>query len=178
MMNEKLSALLDGELSQEELRQVLREVASDSGLGKCWGRYHLIREVMREELDQLALGDLSSAIARRVEQEPTILAPRRLAVRSRAAQMVTGVALAASVAAVAIVGVRWMAPDEVAPPQYIASVENADYLRTGATRWQSVSNDVEDNLNVYLVEHSEFSPSSSMNGVMSYVRFAGYDSEQ
>ena len=93
-------------------------------------------------------------------------------------QMVTGAALAASVAAVAIVGVRWMAPEDVAAPQYVAAVENADYLRTTATRWQSVPTDVEENLNAYLVEHSEFSPTSSMNGVMSYVRFVGYDSEQ
>ena len=74
--------------------------------------------------------------------------------------------------------VEGVCAEDVAAPQYIASVENADYLRTGATRWQSVPNDVEDNLNAYLVEHSEFSPTSGMNGVMSYVRFVGYDSEQ
>lgn len=177
-MNEKLSALLDGELSREELQQALKEIAANDELSARWSRYHLLRDVLRQELNQVAPADLSRSIAAQLEGEPTVLAPRRLPTRSRVMQMVTGAALAASVAAVAIVGVRWMAPDDVSAPQYVAAVENADYLRTTATRWQSVPTDVEENLNAYLVEHSEFSPTSSMNGVMSYVRFVGYDSEQ
>lgn len=169
---------MDGELEPDQLQQALKEVASQGPLKKAWGRYHLAREVMRQELDLLAPVDLADKIAMQLEQEPTVLAPRRGSAGSRVKRVVTGMALAASVAAVALVGVRWMAPDDVAAPQYIASVENADYLRTSGTRWQSVPDDVEENLNAYLVEHSEFSSTTSMNGVMSYVRFAGYDSEK
>jgi sigma-E factor negative regulatory protein RseA len=177
-MNEKLSTLMDGELEPDQLQQVLKDVVSQDPLKKVWGRYHLAREVMRQELDHLAPADLADKVATQLTQEPTILAPRRSLAGPRVMRVVTGMALAASVAAVALVGVRWMAPDDVAAPQYIASVENADYLRTGATRWQSVPDDVEENLNAYLVEHSEFSSTTNMNGVMSYVRFAGYDSEK
>ena len=169
---------MDGELDSDQLQQALNEVVSQRPLRKAWDRYHLAREVMRQELDQLAPMDLADKVASQLEREPTVLAPRRVMSGSRAKRMVTGMALAASVAAVALVGVRWMVPDDVAAPQYIASVENADYLRTGSTRWQSVPDDVEENLNAYLVEHSEFSSTTNMNGVMSYVRFAGYDSEK
>ncbi|MCG6976382.1 MAG: sigma-E factor negative regulatory protein [Acidiferrobacterales bacterium] len=178
MMNEKLSALMDGELEPDQLQKVLKDAGSQDQLKKTWSRFYLAREVMRQELDHLAAADLADNVAAQLLQEPTILAPRRVLAASRIKRVATGMALAASVAAVALVGVRWMAPDDVAAPQYIASVENADYLHTGATRWQSVPNDVEENLNAYLVEHSEFSSTTSMNGVMSYVRFAGYDSEK
>ena len=177
-MSEKLSSLMDGELEQNQLQQALNEAASQDTLKAAWGRYHLAREAMRQELDQMAPSDMADKVAAQLALEPTILAPRPTMARSRVMRVVSGMALAASVAAVAIVGVRWMAPDDVAPPQYIASVENADYLRTGATRWQSVPSDVEENLNAYLVEHSEFSATTNMNGVMSYVRFVGYDSEK
>jgi sigma-E factor negative regulatory protein RseA len=177
-MNEKLSALMDGELQPDELRRVLKEVASDTEKLRAWGRYHVTREVLRQEFEQSAAATLADRVAAQLATEPTVLSPRRTGIRSRATKVVTGMALAASVAAVAIVGVRWMAPDDLSAPQYVASVENADYLRTGSTRWQSVPEDVEENLNAYLVEHSEFSSTASMSGVTSYVRFVGYDSEQ
>ena len=176
-MKEKLSALMDGELEQADFQQALKEIASDSDQLDKWGRYHLAREVMRQEFVQPASAELAASVSGQLAEEPTLLAPRRSTVRSRAARLAGGMALAASVAAVALVGVRWLAPDEVAAPQYIASVENADYLRTGATRWQALPEDLEENLNAYLVEHSEFSPTASMSGVTSYVRFVGYDSE-
>ena len=177
-MKETLSALMDGELRPEELKHALKEVASDSAQLQKWGRYHLVREVLRQEFEHAAAAGLADKVAARLSTEPTILAPRRAGLHSQAVKLVSGMALAASVAAVAIVGVRWLAPDEVIAPNYVASVENADYLRTGSTRWQSVPEDVGENLNAYLVEHSEFSATGSMNGVTSYVRFVGYDSEQ
>jgi sigma-E factor negative regulatory protein RseA len=178
-MKEKLSALLDGELEPIELEQTVKQTVAEPQMRGAWGRYYLIRDVMRQQLDSLAAPGLVDAVSSRLVSEPSILVPRRRsALRAKAVQMVAGLAVAASVAAVAIVGVRWYSPDEEAPQLVAQSVQEADYVRGGATRWQAVSTDVEHDLNMYLVQHSEFTPTSSMNGVMSYVRFVGYDTGQ
>lgn len=104
---------------------------------------------------------------------------RRSGIQVKATRWVAGMAVAASVAAVAIVGVRSFGPDQGGAPQLFAqSVESADYLRNDGIRWQAVSTDVENDLNMYLVQHSEFTPATGMNGVMSYVRFVGYDTKK
>lgn len=179
-MNEKLSALLDGELASSELQQTIKHVAAEPRMRAAWGRYHLMRDAMRGQLDSLAMPGLVEAVASRLESEPSILVPRRrLPMPATFTRLVVGMAVAASVAAVAIVGVRWVSPNAEYAPQLAAqSVESADYLRSSATRWQAVSPDVEHDLNMYLVQHSEFAPTAGMNGVMSYVRFVGYDSEK
>lgn len=179
-MNEKLSALLDGELEANELEQTVKQTAGELSMRETWGRYHLIRDAMRGQLDSLAPAGFADAISSRLQSEPSILAPRRRSgIRIKATRWVAGMAVAASVASVAIVGVRWVAPDQDRSPQLVAqSVESADYLRSGGTRWQAVSADVENDLNMYLVQHNEFTPTTGMNGVMSYVRFVGYDTEK
>jgi len=179
-MNEKLSALLDGELDSSEIEKTVKQTATGPQERGAWGRYHLIRDVMRRQLDSLASPGLVEAVSSRLESEPSILVPRRrLPIPVKLTRLVAGMAVAASVAAVAIVSVQLISPNAENTPQLVAqSVESADYLRSGGTRWQAVSADVENDLNIYLVQHSEFTPATGMNGVMSYVRFVGYDSEQ
>lgn len=179
-MNEKLSALLDGELEVNELEPIIKKVAHESTLLETWGRYHLIRDAMRGQLAILASTNIAANVSAQLQLEPSILAPRRRsAIRVQTTRWIAGMAVAASVAAVAIVGVRWFAPDQHSDSQLIAqSVESVDYLRSSGNRWQSVSTDVERDLNMYLVQHNEFTPATGMNGVMTYMRFVGYDAEK
>lgn len=179
-MKEKLSALLDGELETSEIVQTVKQTANESPMREAWGRYHLIRDVMRGQLDSLAAPGLAESVSSRLKSEPSILVPRRRSgIKVKATRWVAGMAVAASVAAVAIVGVRSFGPDQGSAPQLFAqSVETADYLRNDGIRWKAVSTDVENDLNMYLVQHSEFTPTTGMNGVMSYVRFVGYDTKK
>ena len=96
MMNEKLSALMDGELEPDQLQKVLKDAGSQDQLKKTWSRFYLAREVMRQELDHLAAADLADNVAAQLLQEPTILAPRRVLAASRIKRVATGMALAAS----------------------------------------------------------------------------------
>lgn len=48
-LKESLSAVIDGEADEFELRRVLDEVGKDVALQKSWDRYHLIGSVMRGE---------------------------------------------------------------------------------------------------------------------------------
>ncbi len=177
-MKEKLSALLDGELTPNEIDQTVKHVAGEPQLSETWGRYHLIRDAMRGQLGGLAAQGLAKEIFAKLGDEPSILAPRRRAgVRFRVTRLMTGLAVAASVAAVAIIGVRSFLPEQNSQSLIAQSIESADYLR-GGSRWHAVSSDVERDLNMYLVQHNEFTPATGMSGVMSYMRFVGYDNEK
>ena len=48
-LKESLSAVMDGEADEFEIRRVLNETANDSELRGVWERYHLVRSVMRGE---------------------------------------------------------------------------------------------------------------------------------
>jgi hypothetical protein len=48
-LKESLSAVIDGEADEFELRRVLDEVGKDMELQRSWDRYHLIGSVMRGE---------------------------------------------------------------------------------------------------------------------------------
>lgn len=182
-MKEKLSAMMDGELSEHEQASVLAEISRDPELKKTWQRFQIIRATLSKELDAVLSIDLGDRIAERVDELPApamekeIRRPWRPTTRST--RWLGTMALAASVAAIAIVGVRWFSPTEPQPtPQQIAVVpaQQPDFIRAGLTRWDTGKPEHAKLLNTYLLEHHEFTPTTGMNGVMSYGRFAGYDS--
>ncbi len=184
-MKEKVSALMDGELDGKAADDLLRSMPGDTGLRCAWARWHLIRTVLHQELDVLAPAGLAAAVSASLRDEPTVLAPRRslLPGRREWARWVGGAAIAASVAAVAVVGMRDLngLPGAAAAQllaQNAPAVQKGDVLRTSDTEWKTISPEVRNDLNEYLVEHSEFNPASRMNGMMSYVRVVGHDSEQ
>jgi len=66
---ENLSAGMDGELSKEELRFLLRRLDHDASLQQAWSRYHVARDGLRRELSPLASSDFASRVMLAVEQE-------------------------------------------------------------------------------------------------------------
>jgi len=60
---ENLSAGVDGELAHEQLRFLLRRLDHDADLQQAWARYHVIRDVLRQQA--VAAG---SGIAERVQR--------------------------------------------------------------------------------------------------------------
>ncbi len=134
-LKESLSAVMDGEADEFEIRRVLNEAADDPELRGVWERYHLVRSVMRGEGRMLGADRLSARFWTQIDAgeaapedenaEPIEVAPRS----SRSnwvtwGQRVAGVAVAAGVAAAVIVGYRI---DERAstPPAQVAVVESA-----------------------------------------------------
>lgn len=179
-MKEKLSAMMDGELSEHEQASVLSELSRDPELKKTWQRFQIIRATLRKELDEVVSVDLGDRIAENVRQLPSFVLDEKFPRRWRPATRWVGtMALAASVAVVAITGVRWFSSNESQPtPQQIAVApgQPPDFIRAGLTRWDTGKPEHARLLNTYLIEHHEFTPTTSMNGVMSYGRFVGYDS--
>jgi len=97
---EFISAGMDGELSREELRFLLRRLESDAGLADVWARYHVAGDGVRGEVGELARGDFASRVMAAIDAESAaavVAVPRR-----RWLQWSAGGAIAASVAVAAL----------------------------------------------------------------------------
>lgn len=174
-MKESLSAMIDAQLSETQQTRLLEELSRDPELRKSWERYHLIRAVLSKELGPVVPTGLGDRIAQRIRELPlpvSSLASRVYSGRP-VARWVGSAALAASVAVVAIFSVQWFTTSDSPTGAQLASQD----IRAG-TRWDTSEAEVANALNVYLVQHNEFIPTSEMNGVISYVRVVGYDSGQ
>lgn len=157
---ERISAFMDGEVGDDEVAAQLASLKQDAALRERWGTYHLIGDAMRGDAGVTPgfMVRFSAALA----QEPTVLAPkapvRKLSVRRIA------LPLAASFGGVALVS--WLAlsgnplmprDDKIAANEAPAAAQVAVKPANGA-------------VNDYLLAHQQFSPSTTMQGVASYVR--------
>jgi sigma-E factor negative regulatory protein RseA len=90
-----------------------------------------------------------------------------------------GFAIAASVAAVAVLGVRSLSHEAEPPGTYTAmgvtTPVSDEYVRISSMRWDSARPELDSRLTHYLVNHNEYASSAGMNGMLSYGRIAGHD---
>jgi sigma-E factor negative regulatory protein RseA len=121
-MKPELSALLDGELESHEARGILASLRDDESLRVAWSDYHLVGDALRDE-GALAC-DVTARVMARLQSEPVVLAPRSIA---QAGWWRPLMALAASLAGVAVVGWLAFAPQErdALPPAVVATVASA-----------------------------------------------------
>lgn len=98
---EHLSALMDGELERGASAFLLRRLSSDGDMARRWRRYHMVRASMHNELAYGA--DLSARIAAALNEEPSW---QQQAQSMRWLKPLGGVAIAASVAVFALVGIN------------------------------------------------------------------------
>lgn len=183
-IREQISAFLDGELPAVEQRLLLGRLAREPELRAHWEHYQLIGDSLRKSLPphiDLGLADrvmqaLATAPAYHVTVKSTLL---------RMLKPLAGLAVAASVAVVAVLAiqqVRVPAPgiDQVAANlQFMPSPEA--YTRVQGPQWDSQgdvqSPQMSNQLNEYLVNHSEYAASGGMPGMLPYVRIVGYGQE-
>ncbi|APV50938.1 hypothetical protein BWI17_15320 [Betaproteobacteria bacterium GR16-43] len=106
-MNQEISSLMDGELDPHASDRAIQSCTGCPEGKQAWDEYHLIGEVMRD--GGARRFDIASAVMAKLEQEPTVLAPRasrRFPVRAQAFGRIA-FAAAASVATIGAVG--WIA---------------------------------------------------------------------
>jgi len=154
-MKENLSAWMDGELEDQQVRQLPQQLKRDAELRGIWDCYHLIGDALRGVQGP----DLCAKICARLDAEPTVLAPQRRGT----AEKLRWIALsaAASIAAVAFVG--WMALSGVQQDSVQIAAMPAAEAKQVAVPAGEVAND-------YLLAHQRYSPSNAMQGVAPYVR--------
>jgi len=169
-MKEQLSALMDSELSDAEALRLLKAIKNDPALHEAWDAYHLVGDALRKA-PQLG-SNFGAKLSQRLAQEPTVLAPQRE--RASAAPRRFPLAMAASVAAVSLVGILTLqitrinqtdAPSQVATAPVVQQVAEAVPSQKAEKRTKTLasaparvefSRATSSN---YLLAHQEFSPS-------------------
>ncbi|MBQ0808046.1 MAG: sigma-E factor negative regulatory protein [Porticoccus sp.] len=132
-IKESLSALMDGQADELEVRRVLKGVSEDDELRDTWRRHQMAAAAMRRELPMQVV-DYSSAIRNAIEHEPKLGSETRV---GRLLKPLGRFAVAASVAAIAVVGVQQYAQtvNKTAPLAAVEEVHvdlGTPQLRTAA----------------------------------------------
>ena len=162
----QLSSFMDGEVpSKADLDVLMQDVEARA----TWGRYHLIRDCVQNELPEQYC-DLSSRLSLALDDEPTVLAPRPRPISTW--QKAVGFAVAASVFAVAIVSFQtFQQPDaantvvaEAAPiPMVAAPVSQVADAPV-------VVDDERARLEEMLINHTEAVSANGLNVMLPYAR--------
>jgi sigma-E factor negative regulatory protein RseA len=157
---ERISALMDGELGDQEAAAEVTGIKQDPELRLTWETYHLIGETLRGEAGGAAQGFVERFSARLAE-EPTVLAPRR----TLASRFNVRVALpiAASLAGVAVVAALTFFNNPFQPNPAKEQV----VMRTAPAAAIAAASQVDEE---YLLAHQQFSTRAAMQGVASYIR--------
>jgi sigma-E factor negative regulatory protein RseA len=147
---------MDGEIDASEMDGVCALLKGDAALA-TWSCYHTIGDALRGET--AVTRSVATALARKLEVEPTVLAPR-LQLASRPGSWAW--AAAASIAAVAVVG--WTAYSLIdATPTGIAKAGEAGTMRAAQIRPLTVPPD-------YVLAHQEYAPANALQSVGPYLR--------
>lgn len=110
-LNEALSALMDGEVDELELRRILREMPARPELAAAWKRYHAVRASLNLEVHANPRVDLLAGVQARLAAEAGSAAPAapvRSMMQSRFVRYVGQGAVAATVAVAVLMGVSFM----------------------------------------------------------------------
>lgn len=153
--DEQLSALMDDDVSKDELRFLLKGLETDQEGRDKWSRYHQIGAALRGEYETAITADLSSRVMAEIEANP-----EQDGAEPAWMKRVVQFAVAASVASVAVfvandrgfIGAAAPVAGITAP----ASVAAAPIARDGrAADWQAVSPEVQEQLDSYIAKPEE-----------------------
>lgn len=157
-LHENLSAYMDDESHDAAVVDVL---SSDNEARATWVRYHLIRDVLHNRYTK-DIEKIAERVSAALAEEATIVAPKQWFNSKHAVKQVAGLAMAATVAAVAIIIVRDVPQTVTSAEQVAIAPITRQPIRLTAA--------VEKKLNGYLVSHNEFSASTRMKGMLPYSR--------
>jgi sigma-E factor negative regulatory protein RseA len=175
----EISALFDGELEEHEVRAAIKASVRDQD---GWRMYALISDGLRGDCPNAP--DLTAGVMSRLREEPVVLAPRVLGSRTHHHPLL---ALAASVAGVAVVGWLALAGNPQAPvsgenmaaskPATVASAVTPGLTfvavresPAGGTLRPNEKHPVQADLSEYLLAHHAQSPTSHLHDSTQQIR--------
>jgi sigma-E factor negative regulatory protein RseA len=164
---EQLSALMDGELSRDETRFLLRRFDADKQLTQSWSNYQVISQVMQKRFATPMKSDFAESVMSSIAAEKT------QAGRGGLLRWAGGGAIAAAVAVFALTATR--PPSDAQPGQPPISVVANVTLPTPRVETQSASGTLPNFPAIDLTQPASFdSYSPYTNGVVSIPRYMRY----
>lgn len=150
-MSEQISALMDDEIAVEDATHLIYSMQSSKQSAEAWSQYNLIGDIMRG--NQLLSKDFKQNLMHKLDQEPTVLAPKSAQIHAdKVAEFKDKLSakwtIAASFAAVMAVG--WMAMQQVQTGSEAPAFEMAKAEVTE----QTIPNE-------YLAAHQSSAPSAT-----------------
>ena len=186
---ESVSALMDGETGAGAT-DAIHELLRDEGARRAWARYHLISDCLRGTLPERIDAALAGRISAAVGLEPTVLAPVRKTPPRRILKSLAGLAVAASVAAMAIFAIQYSHDSREAQPLPVVAsqapvVQPARSItfasgHPGAqpARAQTIQGRTSARLNRYLVNYNEYRSNAPVQGMFPYVRIVAPENNE
>lgn len=178
-IREQLSALVDDELDEVERPLLLGRLERDTELRQVLGRYQLISEVMRGAGQAATLG-IADRVKRVLERDAALSeAEKPSAGGLNWLKPVAGLAVAASVALVAVLAVTSVREQAVETlPRLASTGTGAPAARGSEELWERIEPRIDKRMDAYLVNHNEYAASRGVQGVMPYVRIVGYENNR
>ncbi|MFQ5660565.1 MAG: sigma-E factor negative regulatory protein [Gammaproteobacteria bacterium] len=189
-MKEQISMLMDGEMDGPG-DQLISNLIQNKSLRDTWLRYHLISDVLKGQTPTCLDSRLVDRISARIADEPPILAPNAMRPRFFI-KAAAGLAIAASVAAIAILGLQQNQTGQTAT-QWQQPLAQQSQALTAARQYtfpsrlasikapQMGPRNVRANLrmNSYLVNYNTYrTMHATMQGMIPYVRIVAYENDK
>ena len=150
----QISAFIDDELPDNESELLLRRLSQDAELRRVVARYLEIGRNIRHETELPNMATLRQRVAEELGFEPHVDEPVPTPVRNRYVRPLAGIAVAATVAVLAIVGLQ---QSEVPTAEVDAVADNGGYTQPAA----------DDRLDEMFRLHENASGSSGGNAILS-----------
>jgi sigma-E factor negative regulatory protein RseA len=166
----QISAFVDGELPENESELLLRRLSQDATLRTQVSQYLRIGRLMRREREVPRMDELRKRIAAALGEQPDEIpaAPERS--RRRLLKPAAGVAIAASVAIVALVGLRQAEIPGVGEPSARAAASQPSTERvagyTEPSPEEALRSRPGDMLTQYYLSHGATSAELGANGIL------------
>ena len=153
-MPESISRLMDGEVDDTEIEVVCGQLRRPDAVA-TWVCYHVIGDSLRGSPSPRP--GFAARFAARLASEPTVIAPHAQSRSQPTRPVPVPWAVAASVAAISVVG--WVAYATLdTSPTAIAKAREAATVRAAQVRPPAVPAD-------YLLAHREYSPTAPIEGI-------------
>lgn len=168
---EKLSAIMDGESDVDD--KLIHVIDTDEELRARWQRYHLIRDAMTNHLPEQGTLDISASVAEVLKDEPTVLSHMRKRLSRKIMKQAAGLAVAASVATVAVMSVQTSQLAKNDKTTSIVRIEQPRIDNSAISQARLRNQAIQSKLSGYLVNHNEYSVTARMQGMLPYMRIVG-----
>jgi sigma-E factor negative regulatory protein RseA len=191
-IRESLSVLMDEEANELDVERVLQN-SDDDAVRAVWGRYHTVRQIMREGSGRQVQVDIAARVMAALEAEPEI---RPVASWHNFLRPVASLAVAASVFATVLMGSQFYnllgGEGELAPQlsNQVSTVGMVNTLGGSAVRagyaspalrpqselrYADYNELARERLQRYLLTHAEEAALNAPQGMMPFARVASFE---